>query len=146
MPDIVVSLVGLAFLILWVYCIYDVITTDSALMQHLPKALWIIIVVLLGDLGSLLWLGLGRPRVWHRRGHEARTSGAAYGSRTPIPTGPELLSDPSLDRMDPIVRYREEASRLRMWEAQLKRREEALRHHHAEEHPSPPPDALPPVT
>jgi len=48
--------------------------------------------------------------------------------------------------MDPIVRYREEASRLRMWEAQLKRREEALRHHHAEEHPSPPPDALPPVT
>ena len=64
MPDIVGAVVGVGFLVLWIYCIYDVITTDDAIIQHLPKVLWILIVVLLSDLGSLLWLGLGRPRVW----------------------------------------------------------------------------------
>ena len=42
---------------MWIYCIYDVITTDDAIVQHLPKVVWILIVVLLSDLGSLLWLG-----------------------------------------------------------------------------------------
>jgi hypothetical protein len=38
-----------------------------------------------------------------------------------------MLEDGSLDHLSPIVRHREEQTRLHMWEAQLKRREEELR-------------------
>ncbi len=56
MADIIGGLVGVGFLILWIYCIYDVITTEEALVQHLPKLVWLLIVVLLSDLGSLIFL------------------------------------------------------------------------------------------
>jgi hypothetical protein len=83
MPDIVGAVVAVGFLVLWIYCIYDVIATDDVMVQHLPKVVWIIIVVLLSDLGSLLWLGLGRPRVW-------ATSGQRPGISSVPPRGSQL--------------------------------------------------------
>ncbi len=128
MPDIVAAIVGVGFLVLWVYCIYDVVTTDESIIRHLPKLVWLLIVVLLGDIGSLLWLGLGRPRLWSQRAFEAKRSPA----HDPHRPGVSPLADPSLDRLDPIVRHREEQTRLKMWEAQLQRREEALKNRHDE--------------
>jgi hypothetical protein len=121
MPDIIGAVVGVGFLVLWLYCIYDVITTDDAIIQHLPKVVWIIIVVVLSDLGSLLWLGLGRPRVWARRANDpnyqaSRQRSFNSGAPDAAPAGP-----------NPIVQYREEQARLRLREEQLNRREEALR-------------------
>ncbi|MDQ1454886.1 MAG: hypothetical protein QOH28_506 [Actinomycetota bacterium] len=55
---------GLAFLALfafWVWAILDVIATDSGLCRNLPKGVWLILVLLLPDIGSLAWLLLGRP-------------------------------------------------------------------------------------
>jgi len=124
MSDVIGAVVGVAFLILWVYCIYDVVTTDQSIVRHLPKLVWLVIVVLLGDIGSLLWLGLGRPRVWTKRVFESRD----VGGRNPTSAPTHSLDDARLDRLDPIVRYREEQTRLRMWEAQLQRREEELKH------------------
>ena len=121
MPDIVGAVVGVGFLVLWIYCIYDVITTDDAIIQHLPKVLWILIVVLLSDLGSLLWLGLGRPRVWARRANDPHYR--ASQQRRLYSGG----SDGELTRPNPIVQYREEQARLRLREEQLNRREEELR-------------------
>lgn len=56
------GLAGLLLLVLWVFCIIDVITSDQAECRHLPKLLWLLIVLLLPDVGSILWLVLGRPR------------------------------------------------------------------------------------
>ena len=70
MPDIVAGLVGIGFLILWLYCIYDVITTDEAIIRHLPKVVWLLIVIFLSDIGSILWLALGRPQIWTRQVHD----------------------------------------------------------------------------
>jgi hypothetical protein len=123
MGDIIGAAVGVGFLVLWIYCIYDVVTTDESIVRHLPKLVWLLIVVLLGDIGSLLWLGLGRPRVWTKRVFENRQAPAPEPRRS----GVSPLDDPSLDRLDPIVRHREEQTRLRLWEAQLKRREEELK-------------------
>jgi len=123
-PDIVGAVVGIGFLVLWIYCIYDVITTDDAIIRHLPKVVWLILVFVLADIGSLLWLALGRPQVWTRQAHDPER----YGSnrlRT-FPTAPSL-DDGSLEHLSPILRHREEQTRLHMWEAQLKRREEELR-------------------
>jgi hypothetical protein len=123
MPDIVAGLVGIGFLVLWLYCIYDVITTDEAIIRHLPKVVWLLIVILLSDLGSILWLALGRPQIWTRQVHDPQR----YGSHRirSAPSGP--VDDGSFDHLSPIVRHREELTRLHMLEAQLRRREEELR-------------------
>lgn len=130
MPDIVGAVVGVGFLVLWIYCIYDVITTDQSLVQHLPKAVWIIIVVLLPDLGSLLWLGVGRPRVWTRRANDPSYRASRERGVRPAGTSAEL------EGLNPIVRYREEQARLRLREEQLNRREEELRRREAGESPT----------
>jgi hypothetical protein len=123
MPDIVAGFVAIGFFVLWIYCIYDVITTDDAIIRHLPKVVWLLIVVLLSDIGSILWLALGRPQVWTRQAHDPHRYGSSRLRGPDIPA----LDEGSLDHLSPIVRYREEQTRLRMWETQLKRREDELR-------------------
>jgi hypothetical protein len=59
MPSVIL---GLALLALWLYCLFDVITTPDQVVRNLPKVLWIFVVVLLAALGGLFWLLLGRPR------------------------------------------------------------------------------------
>jgi hypothetical protein len=112
-------------LILWIYCIYDVITTDDVIIRHLPKLVWLLIVFMLPDIGSILWLGLGRPQIWTRQAHNPQRYGSSRLRTSPSPMA--ALEDGSLDHLSPIVRHREEQTRLHMWEAQLKRREEELR-------------------
>ena len=51
---------GLVFLALWIFCIVDVITTPEAQVRNLPKFVWLILVVLLVDFGSVAWLIAGR--------------------------------------------------------------------------------------
>jgi hypothetical protein len=48
--------------LLWLYCLFDAISADPARIRNLPKGLWVLIVVLLPDIGSLLWLVAGRPQ------------------------------------------------------------------------------------
>jgi hypothetical protein len=123
MPDIVGGIIGIGFLVLWFYCIYDVITTEDAMIRHLPKIVWLLIVIVLADLGSILWLVLGRPTVWARQAHDPNRY-RAHPPRTSRSPAPEAGS---VDHLSPIVRYREEQTRLNMLEAQRRRREEELR-------------------
>jgi hypothetical protein len=44
----------------WVFCIIDVITTPEGDCRNLPKLLWLLIVVILPDVGSIAWLVAGR--------------------------------------------------------------------------------------
>lgn len=60
----VVALVLLGF---WIWALFDCISTDSSLCRNLPKGVWLVVVLLLPDLGSLAWLLLGRPENAHWR-------------------------------------------------------------------------------
>ncbi|WP_277949998.1 PLD nuclease N-terminal domain-containing protein [Bailinhaonella thermotolerans] len=77
--------VGLLLLAFWLYCLFDVITTPDEHTRNLPKVLWVIIVVLLVDIGGVLWLLLGRPR-------RALAGGSPWGPARaetgPTPTTP----------------------------------------------------------
>lgn len=53
--------IGMLFLLLWIYCVFDVIATDSVLMRNLPKITWLIVVIFVPTVGSVAWLALGRP-------------------------------------------------------------------------------------
>ncbi len=52
---------GLVLFGLWVFCLIDVITTDPLLVRNLQKTYWILIVILLADVGAVIWLVAGRP-------------------------------------------------------------------------------------
>ncbi|MDF5754955.1 PLD nuclease N-terminal domain-containing protein [Spongiactinospora sp. TRM90649] len=77
---------GLALLAFWLYCLFDVITTPDEETRNLPKFLWVIIVVLLLDIGGLLWLVLGRPRP---QAAHTPAGGAGDATRPPAPRGPD---------------------------------------------------------
>jgi hypothetical protein len=139
------GLVALLLFGLWIYCIFDVIATDSSMMRNLPKGIWLIIVLLLPDVGSIAWLLLGRPqRVgWRPGDSEVRRSAPRVR-----PVGPEDSADfiariEARDRMLAAWAEEDQAKRpesltgsapteqdrrrLEEWEADLARREAELR-------------------
>ena len=120
--------VALAVLVLWVYCIFDVIATTDGLVRNLPKILWLLIVILLPTIGSIAWLILGRPekagfapgdssyRAEPRGGSPWQRSGRRPTGIVAPDDDPEFLS-----RLD------ERTKRLQEWEEDLKRRDDDLR-------------------
>ena len=64
---------GLVLFALWVFCLIDVITTDASLCRNLPKNYWILIVLLLFDVGAVIWLVAGRT--WPEGSFGQRPSG-----------------------------------------------------------------------
>jgi len=76
---------GLVMLALWLFCLIDVITTDSASIRNLPKLAWLLIVLVLVDIGSVLWLIAGRS--WDGGG--LGSSGAVGARRGRTPAYPE---------------------------------------------------------
>ncbi|MBV6696320.1 PLD nuclease N-terminal domain-containing protein [Kitasatospora aureofaciens] len=114
-------------LALWVWAFIDCLTTPEDEVKHLPKVVWVIIVLLFPLVGSIAWLVAGK-----RRG-VPRT--ATAGGRTPghpedeRPRGgrplapdddPEFLA--SLKKSN-----NEHEDMLKQWEADLRRREQELR-------------------
>ncbi|RDI53922.1 PLDc N-terminal domain-containing protein [Nocardia mexicana] len=55
------AVVGAITLVLWVYCLVDVIMAPEGEIRQLPKGLWLVVVLVLPTIGALLWLALGRP-------------------------------------------------------------------------------------
>ena len=69
--------VGIAVFCLWIFCLVDVIVTDDSLCRHLPKMMWLLVVLLLPLVGSILWLAVGKPRV-QSRGYTTRPSSTGF--------------------------------------------------------------------
>lgn len=59
-------LLGPLLLVLWIFSVVDVIVRKDGEPRHLPKWGWLVLVLLFPLVGSLAWLGVGRPR-GHRR-------------------------------------------------------------------------------
>lgn len=59
------GLVAVLLLLFWIWALIDCISTDASICRNLPKGLWLVIVFVLPDIGSLLWLLLGRPERAH---------------------------------------------------------------------------------
>jgi hypothetical protein len=114
------GLVGLAFLALWVWAIFDVIATDSSLCRNLPKPLWLVLVLFLPDIGSIAWLLLGRPQyASFVPGGQAVPRHETVWQRDDARRQRYAELDDELDR-------RLEARRLQEWEDDLRRREQQL--------------------
>jgi hypothetical protein len=135
------GIVGLVLLLFWIWALLDVIGTDSAMCRNLPKGMWIIIVLILPDIGAIAWLLMGRPEKAHWR--PGSTDYAA--PRRPI--GPEdsprysptpIVTDRRSEELDKeLERWERERGKdpeldklqqeLDQREAELRRRELELR-------------------
>ena len=104
------GVVGLLLLGLWLFAIFDVIATDASLCRNLPKGVWLILVILLPDVGSVAWLALGRPR----------TTTAPHTTPPPHWRRPVGVEDSN----DYVSRSEELNRRLEAWEEEQRRRNE----------------------
>jgi hypothetical protein len=113
------GLFALIALGLWIYCIFDVISTEESQARNLPKIMWLLIVIFVPTVGSIAWLILGRPS---GAGFAPGDRSARTGSRqrTPRALGPD--DDPGfLSELD------ERRRKLQRWEDDLTRREQELK-------------------
>ncbi len=100
---------GLLVLGLWIFCLVDVITTPAEECRNLPKVAWLIIVLLLPDIGSIVWLIAGRN--W-----SARVSAPSRPTPAPRPARPTNPDDD--EEFLAGLRTRAEEQRRRAREAQ----------------------------
>ena len=95
--------VGLLLVVaLWIFCLVDVIVSKEDECRNLPKLLWLLIVLMLPDIGSVLWLIAGRPRrfrqSWQQRAtHPTATSRAPGSKAMPRPMMPSAGANPDDD-------------------------------------------------
>ena len=110
-------------LVLALYSLLDVATTPGEAVRTLPKAAWIVLIIIFPLLGSIGWLLAGRPQ--QRPGglpYKGAIGGHPAGRAKQLPPDddPEFLR-----RADRAMA--EDKDLLEQWEADLKRREDELR-------------------
>ncbi len=113
-------LLSLLILALLVFTLVDIIRRDDQQVKHLPKTMWVIIVILLPFLGAVLWFTLGRvyPEGGPRMPRPARTAAPPATAR---PSAPSAPADPRSTEQQLADLEREiEEDRLR---AELRRRQ-----------------------
>ncbi|GJF29827.1 hypothetical protein KNE206_25270 [Kitasatospora sp. NE20-6] len=108
----------LLMLALWVGAFIDCLTTPEDRVRHLPKVVWVIIVLLFPLVGSIAWLVAGKNRA--RGPQEPAAGGPPRGGFVAPDDNPEFLA--SLGGDD-----RRHEDMLKEWESDLRRREEEMR-------------------
>jgi hypothetical protein len=109
----------LAFAV-WVFCIIDVITTPESEARNLPKLAWLLLVIILVDIGSIAWLIAGRP--WASRPVDLPYKGNR-GRQTPSPTRFNGTNPDDDEEFLAGLRARAEEQRRRAREAQQREEE-----------------------
>ncbi|MBS0025495.1 PLD nuclease N-terminal domain-containing protein [Microbacterium paraoxydans] len=113
-------LFSLLIIALMIGALIDIITRDDAQVKHLPKMVWLIIVILLPLVGSLLWFALGReygeggvpiPRM--RRVDRPAAPTVAPSPARPVDTRTTEQQIADLDREIEEWRLREELEKRR---------------------------------
>lgn len=124
----------LLVLALWIYSFIDCLNTPEEEVRGLPKVVWVIVILLFGEVlvGPIAWLVAGKvgrgptrgvtPSEWHR---EQRAQYVAPDDN------PEFLNSLNTEPA-PSKNVKDEAL-LKDWEADLRRREEELRRREAGE-------------
>lgn len=111
---------------LLVYCLIECLQSPPSQIRGMSKVGWVMLIVVVPFVGGIAWLVAGRPLKPAPDPWQSRLTGFPPPAGTATaPRGPE--DDPEF--LAEIQKINEEQERtLAQWEADLKRREEALRH------------------
>src|SRR4051812_34993491 len=97
------GIVFVALFLFWIWALLDCISTDAALCRNLPKPMWIILVLILPDIGSLIWLLLGRPErsSWRPGSTDYAAPRRPVGLEdSPRYSGPQSVTDRRSEELD----------------------------------------------
>jgi hypothetical protein len=122
----------LLVLALWIYAFIDCLNTPEKDVKHLPKVVWVIIVLLFGEvlIGPVAWLVAGKRRHAPAGGGASSQSRRGHRGEWVAPDdNPDFLkslNDEAASSADKD-RSKKDESLLKEWEADLRRREEELK-------------------
>ncbi|MGW2614141.1 PLD nuclease N-terminal domain-containing protein [Streptomyces sp. NPDC001500] len=125
----------LLVLALWIYAFIDCLNTPEEEVRGLPKVVWVIIILLFGEVlvGPVAWLVAGRarraPEGGAASGGSPRTRQTAWVAPDDNPEFLKSLKDESAQNEEKL---------LKDWEADLRRREDELKRRESGEEPQPP--------
>ncbi|GAA1545826.1 hypothetical protein HD600_000382 [Microbacterium ginsengiterrae] len=110
---------SLIVLALMIGALVDIIRRDDSQVKHLPKLVWVILVVLLPLIGGILWFALGReyaggvtmPRMARGSGRPSRATPTAPQRAAPTDTRTTEQQIADLDREIEEWRLREEIAK-----------------------------------
>ncbi|WP_314223475.1 PLD nuclease N-terminal domain-containing protein [Streptomyces zaehneri] len=128
----------LLVLALWIYAFIDCLNTPEEEVRGLPKVIWVIIILLFGEVlvGPVAWLVAGK----------ARRAPVGGGTQAESPRGrraewvapddnPEFLKSLKENKGED---EKDDEALLKDWEADLRRREDELKRRESGEDPQPP--------
>ncbi|MFE4976998.1 PLD nuclease N-terminal domain-containing protein [Kitasatospora sp. NPDC056651] len=118
-------------LALWVWAFVDCLTTPEDEVKHLPKVVWVLIVLLFPPLGPIAWLVAGKQRGFLPAASAGARPGQPADDRPgrPAPRGGRPLApDDNPEFLASLKKNnKEHEDMLKQWEADLRRRERELR-------------------
>lgn len=80
------AFISLAGLIFWVWALVDAIgVSDESLYRTGSKLLWVLVIVLTGAIGAIIYLAIGRPERAAAQPRATSTPPAPPGSLPPPP-------------------------------------------------------------
>ncbi|MCB5907849.1 PLD nuclease N-terminal domain-containing protein [Streptomyces pinistramenti] len=110
----------LLVLALWIYAFIDCVNTPESQVRGLPKVVWVLIILLFGEVlvGPIVWLVAGKVR---QPADGSGTPHRNHRTRWVAPDdNPEFLKSLKDEN-------KKDESLLKDWEADLRRREDELR-------------------
>ena len=110
------ALLSVVSLVLCIYCVIRAITTPDNEVKHLPKIVWVLLILFFPLVGSIAWLAVGTERPQAAPG---RTSAFPEYDRPGRATGATPESDEEF-----LKRVRERAEEQRRRAAELRKLEE----------------------
>ncbi|MFI6448658.1 PLD nuclease N-terminal domain-containing protein [Kitasatospora sp. NPDC050543] len=120
----------LIVLALWIWAFIDCLTTPEEEVRHLPKVVWVIIILLFGEvlLGPIAWLVAGKQRAVRGPRQTPWAAGDTGNGGYERPRGRQLAPDDDPEFLASLKKdNKQHEDMLKQWEADLRRREEELR-------------------
>ncbi|MEC5184091.1 hypothetical protein RCH12_001550 [Cryobacterium sp. MP_3.1] len=119
------ALFSAVLLVLIVAALVDIITRQDGQVKHLPKVLWVMLVIFLPVIGSLLWFAIGReyPAPAARSSRSAPRRGPASAEASAVlPARRVSSTEEELAALDREIDFHAEQARIRRLEAELAER------------------------
>jgi hypothetical protein len=117
--------IPLLVMTLFVFALVDIILRPSDQVRHLPKLVWVFVVILLPLIGSILWFAVGREYAASSRPRRTLRMPAVHVEPTVSAPGRDLApssTEAQLAALEREIAEAERDQRIRRLEEELRRR------------------------